>query len=115
MPLHNDIQNNVSEFNYLHYKNIMFKKNYLHAHDGAYFVIFVDNSELLDFGSHYQITWYLRIGKNNTLNIFMFSGSIQFSFLFRFNAIHAFSKIMPYYNFHNQGNTILIQFMHFLK
>ena len=45
-----------------------------------------------------SITRYLGIDKNNTLNIFMLSGSIQFSIPFPFNINHAFIKIMPLYN-----------------
>ena len=43
----------------------------------------LNDSELLDLRSaSLSITWYLRIDKNNTLSIFMLSGSIQFSIPF---------------------------------
>ena len=59
----------------------------------------LNDSELLDLGSaSLYITRYLRIDKNNTLSIFMLSGSIQFSIPFQFNTNHAFVKIMPLYN-----------------
>ena len=58
----------------------------------------LNDSELLDLGSaSLSITRYLRINKNNTLSIFMVSGSIQFSIPFQFNTNHAFVKIMPLY------------------
>ena len=59
----------------------------------------LNDSELLDLGSaSLSITRYLRIDKNNTLSIFMLSGSIQFSIPFQFNTNHAFVKIMSFYN-----------------
>ena len=59
----------------------------------------LNDSELLDVGSaSLFITRYLRIDKNNTLNIFMLSGSIQFSIPFLFITNHAFVKIIPLYN-----------------
>ena len=59
----------------------------------------LNDSELLDLGSaSLSITRYLRIDKNNTLSIFMFSGSIQFSIPFQFNTNHAFVKIMSLYH-----------------
>ena len=59
----------------------------------------LNDSELLDVGSaSLSITRYLRIDKNNTLSIFILSGSIQFSILFQFNTNHAFVKIMFLYN-----------------
>ena len=59
----------------------------------------LNDSELLDLGSaSLSITRYLRIDKNNTLSIFMLSGSIQFSIPFQFNANHAYVKIIPLYN-----------------
>ena len=42
-----------------------------------------------------SITRYLRIDKNNTLSIFMLSGSIQFCIPFSFHINHAFIKIVP--------------------
>ena len=39
-----------------------------------------------------SITRYLRIDKNNTLSIFMLSGSIQFCIQFSFHINHAFIK-----------------------
>ena len=61
----------------------------------------LDDSELLDLGSAFK--HYLSLGtcaliKNNTLSIFMLSGSIQFSIPFQFNTNHAFIKIMPLCN-----------------
>ena len=59
----------------------------------------LNDSKLLDLGfASLSITRYLRIDKNNTLSIFMLSGSIQFSIPFQFNTNHAFVKIMPLYN-----------------
>ena len=53
----------------------------------------LNDSELLDLGSaSLFITRYLRIDKNNTLSIFMLSGSIQFSIPIQFNTNHAFVK-----------------------
>ena len=69
------------------------------ACNGAYSVNSLNDSELLDLGSTSpSITRYLRIDKNNTLSIFMLSGSIQLSITFQFNTNHAFFKIMPLYN-----------------
>ena len=63
--------------------------------DGAYSVNFLNDSELLDLGFAFDhcLTRYLRIDKNNTLSIFLLSGSILFS-----NSIpvHACYKTMPY-------------------
>ena len=42
-------------------------------------------------------TWYMRVAKNNTLNIFMLSGSIQFSLYFSLNKIMQFHKTMLSY------------------
>ena len=59
----------------------------------------LNDSELLDLGSaSLSITLYLCIDENNTLSIFMLSGSIQFFLPFQFNTNHAFVKIMPLYN-----------------
>ena len=59
----------------------------------------LNDSELLDLGSaSLSITRYLRIDKNNTLSIFMLSGSIQFYIPIQFYTNHAFVKIMPLYN-----------------
>ena len=65
------------------------------------FKFFLDDSELFDLGS--ALNHCLSLGtyaliKNNTLSIFMLSGSIQFSIPFQFNTNHAFIKIMPLYN-----------------
>ena len=62
---------------------------------------FLNDSKLLDLGSTFN--HYLSLGtyaliKNNTLSIFMLSGSIQFSIPFQFNTNHAFIKIMSLYN-----------------
>ena len=62
---------------------------------------FLDDSELLDLGSAFKHCISLgtcTLIKNNTLIIFMLSGSIQFSIPFQFNTNHAFIKIMPLYN-----------------
>ena len=76
-------------------------KNGEDACDGAYSVNFLNDSELLDLGSAFN--HYLSLGtcaliKNNTLRIFMLSGSIKFSIPFQFNTNHSFIKIMPLYN-----------------
>ena len=76
-------------------------KNSEDACDGAYFVNFLNDSELLDLGSAFNQCLSLgtcALIKNNTLSIFMLSGSIQFSIPFQFNTNHAFIKIMPLYN-----------------
>ena len=71
------------------------------ACNGAYSVNLLDDSELLDLGSAFKHCLSLgtcALIKNNTLSIFMLSGSIQFSISFQFNTNHAFIKIMPLYN-----------------
>ena len=76
-------------------------KNGENACDGAYSVKFLNDSKLLDLGSafnHYLSLDTCTLIKNNTLRIFMLSGSIQFSIPFQFNTNHAFIKIMPLYN-----------------
>ena len=71
------------------------------ACNGAYSVNLLDDSELLDLGSIFKhclsLGTYASI-KNNTLSIFMLSGSIQFSNPIQFNIDHAFFKIRPLYN-----------------
>ena len=55
------------------------------ACNGAYSVNFLDDSELLDLGfalKHYLSLDTCALIKNNMLNIFMLSGSIQFSIAF---------------------------------
>ena len=79
----------------------MFKRNGVNAYAGAYSVNFLDDSELLDLRSAFN--HYLSLGtcaliKNNTLNIFMLNGSIQFYNPVQLNTNHAFIKIMPLYN-----------------
>ena len=62
---------------------------------------FLDDSELLDLGSAFKHCLSLgtcALIKNNTLSIFMLSGSIQFSIPFQFNTNHAIIKIKPLYN-----------------
>ena len=79
----------------------MFKRNGVNAYVGAYSVNFLDDSELLDLGSAFNHCLSLgtcTLIKNNTLSIFMLSGSIQFSIPFQFNPNHAFIKIMLLYN-----------------
>ena len=76
-------------------------KNGENACDRAYSVNFLDDFELLDLGSAFNHCLSLgtcALIKNNTLNIFMLSGSIQFSIPFQFNTNHAFIKIMSLYN-----------------
>ena len=71
------------------------------ACNGAYFVNLLDASDLLDLGSTFKHCLSLSICaliKNNTLSIFMLSGSIQLSIPFQFNTNHVFIKIMPLYN-----------------
>ena len=71
------------------------------ACDGAYSVNFLDDSELLDLKSafnHCLLLGTCALIKNNTLSIFMLSGSIQLSIPFQFNTNHAFIKIMSLYN-----------------
>ena len=84
------------------YKTLSCKKIYIYSEDacdGAYSVNSLNDFELLDLGSaSVSITRYLGIDKNNTLSIFMLSGSIQFSNPFQLNTNHAFVKIMPLYN-----------------
>ena len=75
-------------------------KNSKDACDGAYSVNFL-NDELLNLGSTFNHSLSLdtcALIKNNTLSIFMLSGSIQFSIPFQFNTNHAFIKIMHLYN-----------------
>ena len=53
------------------------------ACNGAYSVNSLNDSKLLDLGfASLSITQYLRIDENNTLSIFMLSGSIQLSITF---------------------------------
>ena len=55
------------------------------ACDGAYYVKFLNDSKLLDLGSAFNHCLSLgtrALIKNNTLSIFMLSGSIQFSIPF---------------------------------
>ena len=91
----------VSEFK-LFLQNISIKKkNGVNAYVGAYSVNFLDDSDLLDLGSTFNHCLSLgtcALIKNNTLRIFMLSGSMQFSIPFRFNTNHGFIKIMPLYN-----------------
>ena len=55
-------------------------KNGEDAYDEAYSVNFLNDSELLTwYFQSLPITRYLCIDKNNTLSIFMLSGSIPFS------------------------------------
>ena len=82
------------------YKISMLKKNGLNAYVEAYSVNFLDDSELLDLRSAFNHSLSLgtyALIKNNTLSIFMLSGSIQFSIPFQFNTNYAFIKIMPLY------------------
>ena len=78
----------------------MFKNNGVNAYVGAYSVNFLDDSELLDLGSAFNpclsLFTYALI-KNNTLSIFMLSGSIQFSLYFSLNQIMQFHKTMLSY------------------
>ena len=63
----------------------MLKKNCDDACDGAYSVNFLDDSEFLDLGfvfNHCLSLGTCALIKNNTLSIFMLSGSIQFSIPF---------------------------------
>ena len=84
----------------------MFKRNGVNAYVEAYFINFLDDSELFDLGSAFNhclsLGTYALI-KNNTLSIFMLSGYTQFSIPFQFNTNHAFIKIMPLYNVLAQG------------
>ena len=76
-------------------------KNGEDACDGAYSVNYLNDSELLDLGSAFNHCLSLgtcALIKNNTLSIFMFSSSIQFSIPFQFNTNNAFIKIMSLYN-----------------
>ena len=76
-------------------------KNGEDACDRANSMNFLNDSELLDLGSSFNhclsLGTYALI-KNNTLSIFMLSGSIKFSIPFQFNRNHTFIKIMPLYN-----------------
>ena len=75
----------------------MFKNNGVNAYVGAYFVNFLDDSKLLDLGSAFNPCLLLGtygLVKNNTLSIFMLSGSIQFSLYFSLNQIIQFHKTM---------------------
>ena len=76
-------------------------KNGEDACDDAYSVNFLNDSELLDLGSAFDHCLSLdtcALIKNNTLSIFMLSGSIQFSIPFQFNTNLTFIKIMPLYS-----------------
>ena len=56
------------------------------------------DSKLLNLGSVFNHSLSLgtcALIKNNTLSIFMLSGSIQFCIPFQYNTNHAFIKIMP--------------------
>ena len=70
-------------------------KNGEDACDGVYSANFLNDSKLLDLGSAFNHCLSLgtcALIKNNTLSIFMLSGSIQFSIPFKFNTNHAFIK-----------------------
>ena len=89
----------ISELKSFGLQNTAMQKYSEDACDGAYSVNSLNDSELLDLGSaSLSITRYLRIDENNTLRIFMLSGSIQFSIPIQFNTNHAFVKIMLLYN-----------------
>ena len=65
------------------------------ACDGAYSVNFLDDYELLDLGSAFNPCLSLgtcALIKNNTLSIFILSGSIQFSLYFSLNQIMNFVR-----------------------
>ena len=66
----------ILELNSFCLQNNVMLKNGEDVCDGAYFVNFLNDSELLDLG--FAFNHCLRIDKNNTLNIFMLSGSIPF-------------------------------------
>ena len=73
--------------------------------NGAYSMIFLDDSELLDLGFAFKQCLLLgtcALIKNNTVSIFMLSGSIQFSIPFQFSTNPAFIKIVPLYNVYVQ-------------
>ena len=76
-------------------------KNGEDACNGPYYMNLLNDSELVNLGSvfkHYLPFGTYALIKNNTLSIFMLSGSILFSIPFQFNTNHAFIKIMPLYN-----------------
>ena len=84
----------VQSSNYF-YKISVFKRNGVNSYVRTYFVNFLDDSELLDLGSVFNHCLSLgtcALIKNNTLSIFMLSGSVQFSIPFKFNMNHALSK-----------------------
>ena len=81
-------------------QNNVMLKNGEDVGDGAYFVNFLSDFELLDLGSAFNHclslgTWALI---KQDVKHFMLNGSIQFSIPFQFNTNHAFIKIMPLYN-----------------
>ena len=71
-----------------------------YAHDKAFSVNFLNDSELLDLRSAFNHCLSLDTCAliKQYAKIFMLSGSIQFSIPFQFNTNHAFIKIMPLYN-----------------
>ena len=77
-------------------------KNGEDACDGAYFVNFLNDSELLNPGSTFNHCLSLDTCAliKKYAKHFMLSGSIQFSIPFQFNTNHAFIKIIPLYNVH---------------
>ena len=88
------------ELNSFCLQNNVMLENDENACDGAYSVNFLDDSELLDLGSTFNPCLSLgtcALIKNNTLSIFMLSGSIQFSLYFSLNQIMQFHKTMLSY------------------
>ena len=74
----------ISKLNSFLFTKYVMLKNSDNACDKAYFVNFLDDSELLDLGSAFNHCLSLdtcALIKNNTLSILMLSGSIQFSIL----------------------------------
>ena len=66
----------ILELNSFCLQNNVMLKNGEDVCDRAYFVNFLNDSELLNLG--FTFNHCLRIDKNNTLSIFMLSGSIPF-------------------------------------
>ena len=90
----------ISELNSFCLQNNVMLENDENACDGAYSVNFLDDSELLDLGSTFNPCLSLgtcALIKNNTLSIFMLSGSIQLSLYFILNQIMQFHKTMLSY------------------
>ena len=97
MPLQNDLQNNILEFNSFVHKMSHVQKEMICIWQGIYLyeATFLMAMCFLIFPS-FMFTRNLSVDKNYMLSIFMLSGSIQFYSNFRLNMTCIYHKIMPF-------------------